>query len=86
MGDLDCDQADEGQDGSRDQMSDDDTLNPDLELGLALDVEASIKILAEVRLLSLIGAVEVPLHPDQVSLWTFQLVDVCRGKVILVFS
>jgi len=74
---LDCDQAHERQDCSRDQMSDDDTFSPNLKLGLALDVEASIEIFTKVRLLRLISTVKVPFHPNQVSLWTFQLIDIC---------
>jgi len=77
---LDCDQADERQDCSRDQMSDDNAFNPDLKLGLTLDVETSIEIFTKlVRLLRLITTVKVPFHPNQVSLWTFQLIDICGG-------
>lgn len=77
---LDCDQADERQDCGPDQMSDDDAFDPDLKLCLTLDVEARIEILAKLaRLLRLITTVKVPFHPNQVPLWTLQLIDICGG-------
>ena len=70
---LDAHKHNQHQDSSEQKMSLNDSFNPALELILALDVETGVVVLSA----SSIVLVKIPLHSDQVSLWTFEFIDVC---------
>jgi hypothetical protein len=60
----------------------DDAVNPALELVKALHVKAGVEVLSRRRL----NLIEVPLHPDQVSLRALELLEVLRLQVVLVLA
>jgi hypothetical protein len=60
----------------------DDAVNPALELVKALNVKAGVEVLSRRRL----NLIEVPLHPDQVSLRALELLEVLRLQVVLVLA